>query len=130
VDEYEDEGELAMIDSDMPEALAAIAWQGETNGVTGDEEQLLLEGLPLDNTQFSRQFQYCQVDSSPLSPSLFLFDLFTAGIPRAVILVLLISRRILDAGSSSSGVDCEEADKSVHTVELNKVLIGDGDALW
>jgi len=41
VDEYEDEGELAMIDSDMPEALAVIAWQGETNGVTGDEEQLL-----------------------------------------------------------------------------------------
>jgi hypothetical protein len=38
VDEYEDDGGLAMIDSDMPEALAAIAWQGETNG---DEEQLL-----------------------------------------------------------------------------------------
>jgi hypothetical protein len=41
MDEYEDDDELAMIDSDMPEALAAIAWQGETNGVTGDEEELL-----------------------------------------------------------------------------------------
>lgn len=41
VDEGEDEDELAMIDSDMPEALAAMAWQGRTNGVVGDEEQLL-----------------------------------------------------------------------------------------
>ena len=116
MDEYEDEGELAMIDSDMPEALAAIAWQGETNGVTGDEEQLLLEGLPLDNTQFSRQFQYCQVDSSPLSPSLFLFDLFTAGVPRAVIqvlTVLVIFRRTLCTGcGSSSRVDYDEAKKN------------------
>ena len=41
VDEYEDEDELAMIDSDMPEALATIAWQGGTTGATGDEEQML-----------------------------------------------------------------------------------------
>ena len=40
VDEYEDEDGLAMIDSDMPEALAAITLQGGTNGVTGDEEQI------------------------------------------------------------------------------------------
>ena len=39
--ENEDDDELAMIDSDMPAALAAMAWQGETNGVTGDEEALL-----------------------------------------------------------------------------------------
>jgi hypothetical protein len=35
VDEYEDEDELAMMDSDIPEALATMAWQIERTRVTG-----------------------------------------------------------------------------------------------
>jgi hypothetical protein len=44
--------------------------------------------------------------------------------------VLVLSRRIPDTGCGGSEVDCNEANESVHIVELNEVLIDDGDALW
>jgi hypothetical protein len=44
--------------------------------------------------------------------------------------VLVLSRRTPDTGCGSSEVDCNEANESVHIVELNEVLIDDSDTLW